>query len=103
MENILFFLAGMIVSILVAFFLLKFYKRFKQKVLNRFYTVSSFSTIPLKDGTYQMDFYLIGSVVAQGYTKKCPPNDVSVQKLKVKIRSYNIKRGKYRVFWQVSD
>ena len=82
------FIAGMILE----FFLERYARYLYRKILNPRELEA--------DGTYKIWFRHPSGDIEEGYTKKCPPVDVSPSDICAIIRAYNKKRLKYRVFWE---
>ncbi len=96
MINIFYFFGGMLLQFIIERSIRLVYKKF----LNQKYQVVCFSRELEADGTYKIWFRHPCGRVVQGYTKKCPPKNILPSELMVKVRTYNLKRLKYRVFWE---
>ena len=92
-----FFLIG---GMILEFFIERYLRYLYRKISNRQYEVTSFSRKKEEDGTYKIWFKHPSGDIEEGYTKKCPPIGVFPSDIYAKLRFYNKKRFKYRVFWE---
>jgi hypothetical protein len=101
-------LLGTFLGVMIASFFMYLYKKVMAYLRNKFtatrwYPVACYKSIPEEDGTYQMNFKLSEDSICKGYTKKCPPSDVTADDLIVMVRKYHEVRGAYRVFWKLKE
>ena len=101
-------LLGTFLGITIASFFMYLYKKLMAYFRNKFtatrwYPVACYKSVPDADGTYQMNFKISDDGINKGYTKKCPPSNVSADDLVVMVRKYHEGRGAYRVFWKIKE
>lgn len=101
-------LLGTLIGVAIASFFMYLYKKLMTYFRNKFcsprwYPVVSFNTQPESDGTYPVFFSIAEGDVHKGYTKKCPPTNVTPDELVVTVKKFHEGRVAYRVFWKLKE